>query len=446
MESSHVGYFPETRVEDIGYEFIFMNSINIIQSFSSNIEHETRPDLVSVVVPAYNAEQYLKQTLESALSQTYRKFEVIVVDDGSTDSTPLIAQQFGDSIRYIRQSNQGLSVARNTAIKNARGEFIALLDADDLWESEFLEKMVHKLKDHPEAAGVYCGFQYINSESEVVGKPSLKVVPPERFHSVMKYDGNWLVPCSVIFRKQLIERVGLFDETFHAVADWDMWIRLSEYGPFDGLQEVLVKYRRHEHNMSKDPVQMIGAIGQLMVKIHDTADGSLSTWPETKKRAFSDYYRGGAIRFFAAGRIQRSIEYLELLAGVAPDYACSLTVWRGFARALIPDEYQFEQFPPHNWKMIEVNYAELFRELDRQVSDSSNLHHINSRLKGFAFLALADEAGRMRELTWACAWLRQAVKIYVRLLFARPFWGTVFRSISVYFSTVQITKSEVKDL
>ena len=104
-------------------------------------------DFVTVVVPAYNAASYIKQTLESVFSQTYRNFEVIVVDDGSTDDTALIAQKFGDRIRYIRQPNQGLSAARNSAIKNARADVIALLDADDLWEPQFLEKMDRQNRD-----------------------------------------------------------------------------------------------------------------------------------------------------------------------------------------------------------------------------------------------------------------------------------------------------------
>ena len=126
-------------------------------------------DFITVVVPAYNAELYLKQALESIFSQTYHNFEIILVDDGSKDDTPIIAQQYGDAIRYIRQSNRGLSAARNTAIKNARAEVIALLDSDDLWEPQFLERMIYLLNIHPEAAGVYCGFQYINSKGEIVG-------------------------------------------------------------------------------------------------------------------------------------------------------------------------------------------------------------------------------------------------------------------------------------
>ncbi len=385
---------------------------------------------VSIVVPAYNAARYLKQTLESILSQTYRNFEIIVVDDGSTDDTPCIAQQFGNAIRYIRQPNRGLSAARNTAIKNARAEVIALLDSDDLWEPQFLERMIHLLNIHPEAAGVYCGFQYINSKGEVVGKPSLKIVPPESFHSTMVNDGNWLAPCAVIFRRQLAEKVGLFDESLHAVEDWDLWIRMSECAPFVGLQEALVKYRRHENNMSKDPDRMITAINQLTEKRYGPAEGDISTWSSSKKGAYSSHYRGVAIRFFAAGRVQKSASYLQRLAEISPEFVCSLYVWRGIARAYIPDEYQFELSPQHNWPLIQAKLIELLDELAEEANRSISLYELYPRMKGFAFLALADEAGRAGELGRAYSWLRMVVRSYPRILLARPFWGTIFRSIT----------------
>jgi glycosyltransferase involved in cell wall biosynthesis len=385
--------------------------------------------VVSVVIPAYNAGLYLKQTLESVLAQSYRDYEIIVVDDGSTDDTSQVALQFGDSIRYIHQSNQGLSAARNTAIKNARGEIIALLDSDDLWEPGYLEKMVPELNLHPEAAGVYCGFQYVNSRSEVVGQPSIKVVPPELFHSEMVIRGNWLAPCAVLFRKCLVKEVGLFDEALHAVEDWDMWIRLSENYIFVGVPDALVKYRRHENNMTKDPERMIKAIGQLTVKLYGSPEDDVALWSPAKKRAFSSHYRGGAISFFTAGRIQKSVEYLKKLAEVSPEAACSLDVWRGFARAHIPIEYQFDPSSHHDWALIQVNLNSLFRELEREENGSSGLHQVPDRLKGFAFLGAADEAARYNEPVEAGKWLMKTIQADPRMLAVRPFWGTLGRCI-----------------
>lgn len=408
--------------------FSFSNSTVILFSLKVKLP-KMASDLVSVVVPAYNAGLYLKQTLESALGQTYKVVEIIVVDDGSTDDTSIISRQFGDAIQYIYQPNRGLSAARNTAIRHARAEFIALLDSDDLWEPEFLQRMIPLLKLHPKAAGAYCGFQYINSKSEIVGKPSVKIVPPEQFHSAMKYNGNWLAPCSVIFRRQLADEAGLFDESLHAVEDWDLWIRLSEKHPFVGLPEALVRYRRHENNMSKDPERMINAIYQLTAKLYGTTESNLSTWSPSKRNAYCNHYRGGAITFFASGRMEKSMDYLEKLIEISPEFACSLLVWRGFARSLIPDEYQFDVKYLPDWDLIRGKFDELFRLLAQRANLSNNLRDLLPKLKSFAFLALADEAGRSGKLGWAYDWLNLAVRSYCRLIFVRPFWGTIVRSM-----------------
>lgn len=391
-----------------------------------------KSDLVSVVIPAYNAAQYIRQAIESVLAQTYRDFEIIVVDDGSSDDTPSIARQFGAAIRYIRQPNRGLSAARNTAIKHACGAVIALLDSDDLWDPEFLEKMMRLLNNHPEVAGVYCGFQYINSQGEIVGRPSLKTVSPELFYATMIDEGNWLAPCGVIFRKRLTESAGLFDESLQAVEDWDMWIRLSEHQPFIGLPEALVKYRRHETNMSQDPERMIKAICQLTERRYGTAEGDVSTWSLSKKKAFGDLYLSAAIRYFAAGRVSKSAEYLQKLVEISPDYACRLSVWRGIVRAHTPIEYQFDHSPPHDWELMHARLAELLGELTRSANRSTEIHGLYPRLKGFAFLALADEAVRAGELGRASKWLGKAVCSHLPLLFARPFWGTILRSVTMF--------------
>ena len=386
--------------------------------------------LVSVVIPAYNAAQFIKQAIESVLTQTYRDFEIIVVDDGSTDNTPHIVQEYGKVIRYIRQPNRGLSAARNTAIRNARANVIALLDSDDLWEPQYLERMIGLLNIHPEAAGVYCGFQYIKTRGDHVGKPSLKTVPPDLFYTTMREEGNWLAPCAVIFRKNLAESVGLFDESLHAVEDWDMWIRLSEHQPFIGLPQALVKYRRHESNMSRDPERMIKATAQLMEKQYGAAAGNVSTWSQSKKKAYCDYYLGAAIRFVAAGMIPKSIDYLQKLIGVSPDYACSMFVWRGILRAQIPVEYQFDPLPPHDWTLIQAKLLDLLDELAQRADSSNDLARLYTRLKAFAFLALADEAGWAGEPGRAYGWLGMAVLTHPRLLFVRLFWGTLFRNVS----------------
>src|SRR5436309_14667644 len=115
--------------------------------------------LVSVVIPVYNGERYLADAIQSVLDQTYRNFEVIVVDDGSTDRSAEIAKRFGEAVRYVYRTNGGVCKARNAGIAAARGAYIAFLDQDDLWLHDKLAAQVAYLDSHPEAGAVYCQCQ-----------------------------------------------------------------------------------------------------------------------------------------------------------------------------------------------------------------------------------------------------------------------------------------------
>ena len=128
--------------------------------------------LVSIIMPCYNGEAFLAEAVGSVLAQTFRDFELIVVDDGSTDGSADILARYVDPVRVIRQTNRGVSAARNVGIAAARGDFIAFLDADDTWESEFLDEMVKGMAD-PRTAIAYCGWQNVGVGA---GKP---FVPPD---------------------------------------------------------------------------------------------------------------------------------------------------------------------------------------------------------------------------------------------------------------------------
>jgi glycosyltransferase involved in cell wall biosynthesis len=388
------------------------------------------PILVSAVIPAYNAELYLEEAIESVLAQTYKTVELIVVDDGSTDDTALIAKKFGDSVHLIRQTNRGLSGARNTGIRNAQGEIIALLDADDLWEPNFLEEMVSGLEKSPHAAGAYCGFQYINKDGNVVGKPSLKVVDPDVFHETLRIGGNWLVPSGVIFWKSYVFKVGLFDESLRALEDVDMWIRLSVDHPFIGLPVPLVKYRRHESNMSKDPQHMITASRLLTEKRVGPLEGEFSSWPESMVYAYCRHFHSAAIRYLTVGNYEKSVYYLCQLAGISLDYLYDIGLWRGLARAHVPDEYQFDSSLEFNWTRMQSDIENLLAELKKNSNSQPNIHKHYARIKASAFLALADEAGRAGNLRLAYRWLWTALRSFSLILLDRRLWGIIFRSLT----------------
>ena len=381
----------------------------------------------SVVIPAYNQAQFLADAIHSVMFQTYRDFEIIVVDDGSTDNTPQVAQQFGEAIRYIRQTNQGLSAARNTAIRNARAEIIALLDSDDLWEPNFLEKMTNLLNMYPEASGSYCGFQYIDAQGHIVGKPSLKVVPPELFHQTVIYEGNWLVPSAIVFSKQLVEQVGLFDITINPVADADMWIRLSAIRPFIGLPEALVRYRQHDSNMSKDPEQMVTADYRLKEKMFGPPKGDPSSWPRMKQHVYAQLFRYGTSRYLAYGSVEKGANYFQQLIEISPNLALDMGVWRGLARAHLPSEYQFDPDAQLDWTLAQRDVMALLGELAKRSTASFSFQKRLPRIKASAFLALADEAVRASDLSQARVWLSRALVSSPFVLLSRPYWGTLAR-------------------
>jgi glycosyltransferase involved in cell wall biosynthesis len=208
---------------------------------------------ISVVIPAYNAMHYLPETLDNLLKQTYDDFEVIIVNDGSTDSIEQWFSQLQDRrVKLISQENQGLSGARNTGITNAKGEYLAFLDADDLWEPTKLEKQIRILEDNPEVGLVYTWVEYVNDNGQSTGR-------------VLKHqaEGNvWekLIECNLIecgsvamVRRNCFDDVGIFDRNLGSfVEDWDMWLRIAERFHFKVLKEVLVYYRQHSNGTSKN--------------------------------------------------------------------------------------------------------------------------------------------------------------------------------------------------
>ena len=132
--------------------------------------------LVSFIVPNYNHARYVRLAIDSALAQTYPHFEIIVVDDGSTDDSRAVLSEYGDRIRTIFQANTGLSGARNTGVAAARGDFIALLDADDTIAPTYLERMLGALALHPEADAVYCGFQFVDQDNQPLPQVEKRII------------------------------------------------------------------------------------------------------------------------------------------------------------------------------------------------------------------------------------------------------------------------------
>ncbi len=207
---------------------------------------------VSVVIPTYNSITYLPKTIESVLNQTFTDFEVIIIDDGSSDNTQEWISNLEDPrIKTVVQTNQGVAVARNTGIAAASGDYIAFLDSDDLWKPTKLEKQVQCLEANP-------GIGLVNTWIENIDKQGnyLATVPaPEAEGNVWNQiiEENLVLCGSVpMIRRCCFESVGEFDSNLLSAEDWDMWIRIAANCSFALIREPLVSYRQHLQSKSNN--------------------------------------------------------------------------------------------------------------------------------------------------------------------------------------------------
>ena len=242
--------------------------------------------VVSVIVPAYNAERFVGRTLENLLAQTYRDIEVIVVDDGSTDGTvaAIEAVRARDGrVRLLRQANGGVSKARNTAIAVARGAFVAPLDADDLWHPTKLEKQLACFDgSSPDTGVVYCYFAVIDEQDRLILPRRIYHAPTGQVYpqlAVGNIVGNASAP---LIRRSVLAAVGDYDESFkEGCEDLDVYLRLAERCAFGLVPEFLVGYRRSRESMSMNIPKMERAVAQLTRKMlarHPTLPRRLLRW------------------------------------------------------------------------------------------------------------------------------------------------------------------------
>jgi glycosyltransferase involved in cell wall biosynthesis len=211
-------------------------------------------ELVSVIIPAFNAERYIEATLQSAVRQTYQPMEIIVIDDGSTDATVDKITAFSERVTLLRQENAGVYAARNVAAERSKGEYLAFLDADDLWEPAKLERQVEVFRHHPEVAVVAVGYDEIDHRGDPLERglrrPRCAVDQPVGLYQELLTRGNFLSLSSCMVRRAaFIELGGFYARERILSADYDFWIRLSERCPFYLISETLCHYRILEHSL-----------------------------------------------------------------------------------------------------------------------------------------------------------------------------------------------------
>ena len=209
--------------------------------------------LVSVVIPTYNRALLIPETITSVLNQSFRDFEIIVVDDGSRDNTQDIVSAF--PVTYIKQENQGLPNARNTGILASSGRYIAILDSDDCLLEQSLEKRVNVLEAHPQVGFAYTHLYTMDENSRITGLYRLPINSSgvrrgiTELHDLLY--ANHIPASSVMIRRSCLDKVGLFNPAFiHGQEDLEMWVRLAAVFDSAYIPEPLLKLRIHTHRMT----------------------------------------------------------------------------------------------------------------------------------------------------------------------------------------------------
>lgn len=253
--------------------------------------------LVSVVIPNYNYAKYIAATVDSVLSQTYRKIEVIVVDDESKDNSLEVLGAFGDRIQVIAQKNGGVSRARNNGAAASLGDFLAFLDADDIWLPTKIERQMERMREDESVGLVHCSMTYIDPDDNVLGEIT-EGTEGNVGDKMLRFDGGGVIGAgsTSLIRKEVFDEVGGFDVRMSTAADWDISYRIAAKHTVAVVLEPLVLYRQHNTNMH-------GNIGAME---HDMTLGMKKAFaagaPSNGGVGYGNLYKTLAGSYFHAGQ------------------------------------------------------------------------------------------------------------------------------------------------
>lgn len=225
---------------------------------------------VSVIIPTRNRAHFLKQAIDSVLAQTFTDYEIIVVDDGSTDATKEALKEYGGKIRYFFKVSGCAAVTRNFALSQSRGEYIAFLDDDDIWLPNKLEVQMNILESNPDLGFLSHQASFTDETAKAItGQWQKKASTSESFAGL--YEESFIHTSSIVIRKQLLEQAGGFDESLLTTEDYDLWLRLSKICKFKYFYTPLTLYRMHPKNKHKNAVQKVGDRVRVISKPENTA-------------------------------------------------------------------------------------------------------------------------------------------------------------------------------
>ena len=324
--------------------------------------------LVSVIVPVYNVEKYIRETISSVLNQTYTNFELLIIDDQSPDNTVKICQEFSDSrIKIIHQKNRGLAGARNTGIRHAQGEYIAFLDGDDVWHREKLAQHVQHLDHNPHVGVSFSQSQFIDDDSQPLGiyqMPKLTDITPQ--HLLCRNPiGNGSAP---VIRAEVLAEISFlddrhgqlekhyFDEDFRQSEDIECWFRIASQTlwQIEGINQALTLYRVNEKGLSANVMKQLDSWEKLITKHRHTSPEIVLKYEDTARAYQLRYLARRAVRL-KDGALAVQLVNQALMTDwkiiLAESYRTSLTLIAAYLLYLTPDKiYSLVEF--YGLKMV----------------------------------------------------------------------------------------------
>jgi glycosyltransferase involved in cell wall biosynthesis len=210
----------------------------------------TNTELVSVVIPCFNAGHYLNEAIQSVLAQTHARIELLVVDDGSTDRTEEVACSYPQVI-YLRQRNQGVASARNTGLRSSIGDYVVFLDGDDRLLPHAVEAGLKCLRKHPKSGLVYGRYRKIDARGTVISPPTQPSEEPDFYAALLRRNPIGM-PAIVLYPRCVLEKVKGFEPRFSGYDDYELYLRIAREFPVHRHDDIVAEYRKHDQNFTRN--------------------------------------------------------------------------------------------------------------------------------------------------------------------------------------------------
>lgn len=392
------------------------------QQLSESQPHELTPR-VSVIIPTYNSAQYLDEAINSILKQTYTNYEIIVIDDGSTDNTVELLEPYQEKIHYFYQENQGVSAARNQGIALSKGEFIAFLDADDIFMPHKLEKQVAVFEQQPDLGIVNSGYRLIRENGEFIADiKRWETIPELTIETWILHQP--VLPSAMMFRKEWLEKVNGFDTRWFSSEDVDLVFRLIAQGCRGvWLPEVTIYYRRHDLSATwKNSLKQARNSEAMQANFFARQDLPPSISSLKKEFRFNNF-TWLAWLCYQGGFTKEMVEYLQISQSYSYfSWAETIVRWIDLFKNCTElygytfDAYSFSKLP--EWQVIvaRLQTSPLFNYYHQKIAKYQQLLAVNydnqqNSLTAQNYYCLGKNLLEQKDIEQAIIWLRKAIDL-----------------------------------